>query len=511
MLVRHRVVDPSVCVRAFAVRARDHRRLRLRVRVRDLCTAIVLRQVDVLRLPGFTLVPGRIRARRRRVGRAVQRNLALAAVTARQHHFHALGTDAVLIIVVVPHLDDLFLDRHRRVLVRQRGSDDRAVVGRDAARITQLVVRRQIHFDPLVLDLRLGDDTYPVVFRNREVVLGQVFKLLLCPVVVLREGHGLPGIQGLQRRAAHSLELHGQGDRTQSILVVVVVPDFDHAGRHLFGRMAVFDGIGTIFVQDNFLRVLGDVALIHGVLNLRRRDGAVGVDLDLVLRQIREAPGPIVLRSRRGGPFGRAVVGRQDDRHAVGTDLVVVVRVGPILDTTDLQELLRVGHGHGIGLFESVIARNHQHEHAVAHFGDVRVGGIVGFRRRVGEHVTGCRLSLVDLVFLPPVESADMDPAVLVSDQRGLRAVGIKDVDYLSVHRGLVELEQAVPLVAVGGRARREELFGVGILDCGILKRAVNLELDARETNRRIIVVLLDDDQVAVILDAEVLRLVHIV
>ena len=327
------------------------------------------------------------------------------------------------------------------------------------------------------------------------MILRQIFDGLRGPAVFFRKRHGLRGVKGLVIR----LQLHRQRIRTQTVLIAVVDPLLLHTGGYLLRRVGVRDGVGAVGVLDDCLGVLRHRGLIDRVDDLGRDSDAIGTNRNLVLRQVGEAPGPVAALGGGGGGL-LLVVGVEDDRHTVGTDLVLVIGVGPFLLAADFHKLQRVRHGDLIGTGDLLRAGDFQSEHAVRHFGDLRIRICIGSRRCTGDVEALRSLDFLDVVFLPPVQSADMDLAFLIRDQLGYRSCGIERVDTVLSR----ELQQAaVILVIAVGR------IGRFVAKRGVFKGSIDGELHAGKRLRVCIAGLLGDLQIAGEHHADVLGLVN--
>ena len=167
-------------------------------------------------------------------------------------------------------------------------------------------------------------------------VLGQIFEL---PVPAVLGGHFLTG-HGLAGSSQRDGDLAG----TQTILVILVLPNLGHADLSLLGRVGVCHGEASSNIASDGSRVAVHLILGNGVDDLL--NGAVVV---AVHRQIVEAELPFGGFVHNSG-INHIVIGQQVDGHTLSTDAVLVVLVFPHLGAFHLGGGDVVGVGDGVAL-----------------------------------------------------------------------------------------------------------------------------------------------------------------
>ena len=275
--------------------------------VLDFLTVGILGQVFDLRSPLFGLT--------QRGSKLLAFCILRRVAVSQQAHSQAFRAFAVLVLRIVPDLDDRGFGLFKRQAVGQCG--DSAL----HAGIRQLIAFRQIDFDPGVLDfLTVG-------------ILGQVFDLG-SPFTghVQRDVFNI-GAVGILGFPAVGLQAHSQAVGTFAVLIIIVVPDLLNRSLCRYGRVGVgqdtdaglaLAGVGGYGVLDRFV-ALGQAVfvllpLIHDGLAIRVIDRQAGHQI-----------GPVVVLVQ-GDLFDRFAVRQQGDSNALRTLAVLVVRVVPDLD-----------------------------------------------------------------------------------------------------------------------------------------------------------------------------------
>ena len=262
------------------------------------------------------------------VARIQRDGAALRSSVGLQLHLDAGGTDAVRIVGVVPGL----LNRHGHLsgglAVGQGG--DRAF-GRRACRsggVGQAVAFGQSFFLPGIDDLRSGVGSV----GRRVLPLRQASDRLERPVVVLREGHGLGGLE-------HSVGLQSDGQRigTVAVLIACIVPDLSHRHVDLFRRVRIGDLKPRGHASGDGLRVeVGHCDLVHSI-----DDG----NAVFLLGKTRPGMLPAVGRSQRDGAALCNIVCIELHLDGGGADAVFIAGVAPGLGDRHLDHVgqVRVG------------------------------------------------------------------------------------------------------------------------------------------------------------------------
>ena len=235
-----------------------------------------------------------------------------------QLHLDAGGTDAILVVIVVPHL----LHGH----FRSRGG--MGVGNGDEASFLVLGVGRSIalrhNFFHGVGDRR-GHLTRPLVH-------GQVDEAPSPVILGSRRGGRL--------LRAISIELNGHAFRTDAVLVVSIAPRLDAGNVGGVRLMGVLDGDEASFLV---LGVGRSIALRHNFFHGVNEFLTAGVLIQ------RSAPSPVVLLGRLNSLHGLAIQ-QNVDGHSAGTQVVLVVGVVPFLHAGngDLFRLMGVGNGEAV-------------------------------------------------------------------------------------------------------------------------------------------------------------------
>jgi len=224
--------------------------------------------------------------------------IAFVVAIGQQLHNHAVGADVVAVVVVIPGLGHSHIGLLGHVSVGNGGDSANLFAALEG------ITRGQLFFFPSVADL------------NAIGILGQVLHLG-SPMVTLVQGHDMFSC------LAVSLQRHIQAGGTDVIAVAVIVPDLDHSGFGLFGRVAVGQG-GDSAVLGSIAQAvtLGHVAFRPGVGDL----AAVGI-----LGQILNSSAPVVGLVQGHNIAGSHAIGVQGHRQALRTLAILVVGVVPNL------------------------------------------------------------------------------------------------------------------------------------------------------------------------------------
>ena len=368
----------------------------------------------------------------------------------------ACRPDAVLVVRVAPGLAAFHVHRSGHMRVRH-------VVAGDV---------RGIAFHRVLGD---GvDDLNAAVSVLVDLVLRQ-FAEVPRPAIVL--GHGRAG-----DLFAVGKQMDGDTLRTLPVLVVVIRPGLAAADGHqlrCMGVLHVIAGDGRIVT---FNSVLGD-----GVDDLHA--AFTGRLVNLVLRQIVEAPVPVGRGRSCGLAFHFLAVGQQPDRDAVGPDAVLVVRVGPGLCAAHRHRIRRMGVLHVIAgdgrivTFNSVLGDGVDDLHAAftGRLVDLVLRQIVEAPVPVGRgRRCGFALHFHAVGQQPDRDALRPDAVLVVRVGPGLRtahvhrirrmrvchdvAVDARDVFVNGVlGDGVCDLLAVLVLIQVGERPRPLVLFGHGL------------------------------------------------
>ena len=170
-----------------------------------------------------------------------------------QLHVQTIGTDAVLIALVFPDLQDRDINLIRLMAVL----DGVAVVA-------GIILRKR---DGLRVSFRYNDFIHSVLDQLTVLELVQPGPLK-APSVRLIERYGSTYVH------AAGLQLHADAFRLQAILVFTVVPDLFYRNLDLFGFMGVGNSIGVVALavldKFNLLLITGrNVRFIHAVVDQR--------------------------------------------------------------------------------------------------------------------------------------------------------------------------------------------------------------------------------------------------
>ena len=241
-------------------------------------------------------------------------SLALGRTIGIQLHLNRRGTNAILVVRVVPRLGYGHAGLARRVLI---GNSRLRAVGNVAL---QTVARRR-SLRPSVADfLAVG-------------VLRQVLNL------------GSPLVRLVQRH----FRAVGQGDlqarRTQAVLVVGVVPHLGHGSGSLFGGVGVGDGVIPALHLARLLRGGGNAGgvISHRILSHGVADCGCGTG---ILRQVRKVVLPVIAGVKHNGILFNAVR-QQMNRHARRLLAILIVLVVPHLVHAHRGSRGSVGVGQG--------------------------------------------------------------------------------------------------------------------------------------------------------------------
>ena len=322
-----------------------------------------------------------------------------------QLNSHALGTDTILVVIVVPFLG------HRDL----RGSRLMGVGYNEAfgyAAGNGRCVARHLIFRHGIVDFRAG------------CVLGLLLELPV-PVTILG---------GLN--AAHSATIGHQVDhnavRTDAILVIVVIPSLGTGNVNQFRLV----GVGHV--------VAGHLGSVSGHFILG--DGVNDLLAFLVLIKVVECPLPAVSSRHRLG-FKHIAVSQQVDGDALGTLAVLVVIVVPGLGAFHLHLAGRIEVFNVIARHRGAVAGNGFFGNGV---GDLLAGAVLGQASEApgplirGGHILGIHLSAVsqqvdgDALRTLAVLVVIITPGLRAADHNGLRLVGINHV--IAINTGFVVL-----------------------------------------------------------------------
>ena len=231
---------------------------------------------------------------------------------------NGLGTDAVLVICVIPDLVDGDLGLIGRVGVGQ-GEAGGSVTG-DGHRVAS----RRVHFP------------HGVDHSDAIGILIHIIKAA-APTVGCAQNQGLAGGRAVGK------QFHGDRTGADAILVVVVIPILLDGNADLLNLV----GVNDLIDAGQFVRLIADFIAVHlrqfhhGVRDLH----AIGISI-----QVGEAELPAIARTQITLLAGRLVVGIQLHFHTDRTQAVLVVIVYPHLLHGDrsLFRCIGVGDDHMI-------------------------------------------------------------------------------------------------------------------------------------------------------------------
>ena len=236
----------------------------------------------------------------------------------QQLNRNVLGTDAVLVIVILPCL----------------GDSDGGLRGSVGVGHVEAVVSGRVVFNRVLGD---GvDDLGAVVLKLRQFLEGP------CPIVSLSNFDGLDNLTVSQ-------QVDGDGLGTGTVLVILVHPGLGAGHFNSCGGMRIGDGVTLALAAGDDSGVAGDRNLIHGV------DDFLAV---LVLVQFGKGTGPVVTAAQNQSLAGIFLISQQLDSDIVGTDAVLVIIVDPSLGNGNGDLLRGIAVGHIVAIVGGSISLN---------------------------------------------------------------------------------------------------------------------------------------------------------
>ena len=199
------------------------------------------------------------------------------------------GTDAVLVIAVVPYL----IDGDGSLL---------KFVG-----VGYIVA---VHLRSITINIFLGDGVFDLSAVIS--VLGQIVKAPF-PLVVCINGHFFDF-------GTVSQQVNGDGCRTFAILVVIVDPGLGAYYLNNFGSMGVGNDVTSSCIAGDFGFITFNTDFRYSVFDFH-------ACFELI--QIGEGTGPVVIRAQSQSLAGSFVVCQQLDGDRVGADAVLVIAIVP--------------------------------------------------------------------------------------------------------------------------------------------------------------------------------------
>ena len=327
-----------------------------------------------------------------------------------------------------------------------------------------------------VHDLGLGDGTISILL---ELVLRQRVE---CPCPV-----GINCSSGGVFLSTVSVQDDLNAGRTDLVFIVSVSPFLDAAYVYVLRSMSVGDLVRAVIEQLDGGLVLRHRALVNSVNDQSLGDFAGGsVKRIVIFRKLCEAPRPVAHLRSGGGGFLNAV-GVQDNGHAVGTDLVLVVRVRPLLDTVHVDVFGRMGvgddvtGGHIAGNNFGVLAGNEDLIPGVGDQGAVR-------------HILGQVLSRVGPVVVRVQSGGHADEAGFIGIQLhgdGRRSdvvfVVVVFPDLLDCDFGLFGVDHVVAFFRIRGDVAGYRILNDGINDLGVSAVGLFILVEVGEAPRPVV------------------------